>query len=200
MRSRPPLCLILILASSSSLPSAEIPAPNNAPIPAKLQRYARWLIRNRDTNSDGNLQPHELGRAAESFQRIDRNQDQLVTPDEIAADAWEYALKRTNSGILSALREADTPTAPMPHSEKKNRDTRFYVPLNRLPEGTPDWFLARDLDGDAQLSINEYAPAEDRGIDLSEFRRLDANGDGMLTAVESLERKSSKPAPEPGKP
>jgi hypothetical protein len=62
----------------------------------------------------------------------------------------------------------------------------FHVPRSRLPAGLPDWFLRRDLNGDGQLSLSEYAPIA-TPAELEEFARFDPNGDGFITARECLD-------------
>jgi len=49
----------------------------------------------------------------------------------------------------------------------------------------PSWFVTRDLNGDGQLSLAEYAPRSGSTA-VASFRKLDANGDGLLTPAESL--------------
>ncbi|MCA9098347.1 MAG: hypothetical protein KDA36_08175, partial [Planctomycetaceae bacterium] len=122
----------------------------------------------------------------------DRDGNESVTVGEIAADAWEYALQRTNSGVVEGERtEAIPESASEKGSEARRRETQFYVRPSRLPEGLPDWFLQRDLDGDAQLTPAEFSPGA-LGSELSEFDRLDANSDGVVTAAECVRRKRSE--------
>jgi hypothetical protein len=84
--------------------------------------------------------------------------------------------------------------APPTAGEQPRRGTTFYVPKSRLPPGLPDWFLRRDLDGDGQLSLAEFAPNPTQA-DLEEFARYDRNGDGFITAKECLDAlKPAKPA------
>jgi hypothetical protein len=52
-----------------------------------------------------------------------------------------------------------------------------------LPRGLPSWFVLRNTDGDAQLTMAEYAPKPTQS-QLDEFARYDRNGDGLLTAEE----------------
>jgi hypothetical protein len=63
------------------------------------------------------------------------------------------------------------------------RDTKFFVPRTRLPRGLPPWFVLRDSDGDAQLTMAEFAPKATQSL-LDEFARYDRNGDGLVTAQE----------------
>jgi hypothetical protein len=64
------------------------------------------------------------------------------------------------------------------------RDTKFYVPRTRLPQGLPPWFSARDADGDAQLTMAEFAPKASQS-QLDEFALYDRNRDGVITAEEA---------------
>jgi Ca2+-binding EF-hand superfamily protein len=70
---------------------------------------------------------------------------------------------------------------------------RFFVPPARRLAGAPPWFIARDLDGDGQLTLSEFAPQATQA-DIEEFNRYDTNHDGVITVDEVL--KSGKPAAE----
>jgi hypothetical protein len=63
---------------------------------------------------------------------------------------------------------------------------RFYVPPGTLPQGLPEWFMARDADGDGQVTLAEFAPKATRS-ELEEFSRLDTDHDGVIT-VKDLTR------------
>ena len=87
------------------------------------------------------------------------------------------------------------------------RGTKFFVPRTQLPRGLPPWFSLRDTDGDAQLTMAEFAPKSTQSL-LDEFARYDRNGDGLVTAQEcaqgprlirgkvAREEKSEETAPE----
>jgi hypothetical protein len=60
---------------------------------------------------------------------------------------------------------------------------RYNVPKSKLPKGLPDWFFARDTDGDAQLTLSEFAPQATPSA-IREFTRYDRNRDGVVTAWE----------------
>lgn len=64
--------------------------------------------------------------------------------------------------------------------ESKQRE--YAAPLEEI-RGMPVWFLARDINGDGQLSLREFAP----GLSLEAtafFGRLDADSDGFVTPDE----------------
>lgn len=69
---------------------------------------------------------------------------------------------------------------------KKQRIPRKYtVSRDSLPQGLPSWFLLRDADGDAQLTLAEYA-RDGTETSIKEFTRYDANSDGVVTPEECL--------------
>jgi hypothetical protein len=72
---------------------------------------------------------------------------------------------------------------------ERRRDTRYFAPLT---SGLPGWFVERDADGDAQLTLSEYSPRL-RTTEVAEFKRFDTNGDGVLTPAE-LTRAGAKAA------
>jgi len=190
--------VFLSLMICFSLREKGLSAGETPPIPAKLQRYAQWMVRRHDSDGDNRLTAAELGQNPEIFRRMDRDGNESVTVGEIAADAWAYALQRMNLGVVEGNRtDATSETAGENEaagengSETRRRETQFYVRPSRLPEGLPDWFLQRDLDGDAQLTPAEFSPGA-LGSELSEFDRLDANSDGIVTAAECVRRKGAE--------
>ncbi len=67
--------------------------------------------------------------------------------------------------------------------ESKLRE--FSAPRHLL-QGLPVWFLARDLNGDGQLTLREFAPG--LSVDATAFfGKLDRNSDGLLTPEEVRE-------------
>ncbi len=79
-----------------------------------------------------------------------------------------------------------------PSRRKSSYQQKFYIPRAKLPTGLPEWFVQRDVDGDGQLSLAEFAPSSGR-LETAEFLRYDADRDGMITAKECLQSsKSSK--------
>jgi Ca2+-binding EF-hand superfamily protein len=63
-------------------------------------------------------------------------------------------------------------------------DFSLSIRLGRfLPEGLPSWFEDLDKDGDGQLSVREWREGRRK---LDEFRQIDVNDDGTITADELL--------------
>jgi len=70
-------------------------------------------------------------------------------------------------------------TADLPGNLPSPSEKKYYTPT----EGLPAWFVQRDLNGDGQLSLIEFAPTlSQKGI--ADFGKLDKNGDGFITPDE----------------
>jgi hypothetical protein len=68
--------------------------------------------------------------------------------------------------------------------ELARRSRKFYIPRDRLPAGTPNWFIDRDADGDGQITMREFSAKWSPEV-AAEFASYDRNGDGVVTAAES---------------
>jgi len=60
---------------------------------------------------------------------------------------------------------------------------REYAAPPQILKGTPVWFLARDKNGDGQLTLREFAPSLSTA-GVAQFGKLDADSDGVITADE----------------
>jgi hypothetical protein len=181
------------------------PAPAGA-VSSKLLRYSQRLIERHDINRDGHLDGTEWSAMQGQPTLADLNRDGRLTADEFARYAAGYGAGRrirlstsgnvdpadptsTVDGVTTA---ATAPSAANPIETDPRRTLQFFAPL---PAGTPSWFAERDTDGDAQLTLSEFSPRL-RNAEVTEFRRYDVNGDGLLT-VNELTKASSKPAGAP---
>ena len=71
---------------------------------------------------------------------------------------------------------------------------REFAPSANETAGIPRWFLARDANGDGQLTLREFSPS----LSLEStafFGRLDADGDGLITPDEVREYLAKGPRP-----
>lgn len=89
-----------------------------APIPAKVHRYARRLVQQYDRNLDGKLQQEEWRHMQGQPARVDADGDGVITPDELAqwiAAYGEHRKLRLAYPLLAteATQEASTPETPV---------------------------------------------------------------------------------------
>lgn len=70
----------------------------------------------------------------------------------------------------------------------KRHSYRFSKATDRLPTGLPSWFASRDANKDGQVSMSEFSRSVSESM-VAEFRRYDANDDGIITAKEAAKQK-----------
>lgn len=182
------------------------PADGSAPlgtVTAKLVRYAQRIVKRYDTNGDGRLEAAEWKGMHGKPEVADANDDGQITVDEFARYAASYGSGRrirlstprepvaqaTSAALATDTAAADTDAQQV--IVERRRGLKYFAPL---PGGVPGWFVERDADGDAQLTLAEFSPKL-RTTEVTEFKSYDVNGDGLLTAAE-LVREGSKPQKE----
>lgn len=69
--------------------------------------------------------------------------------------------------------------------EQARRSRQFYIPRDRLPAGIASWFIDRDADGDGQITMREFSANWSADV-AAQFSAYDRNGDGVVTAAESV--------------
>jgi hypothetical protein len=155
-----------------------------------------------DLNHDGTITTEELARYVADYGRRRRirllpqpgdlvDLPPLLNPTTAEAAAGAKTPPKEAPAAGPAAAEEPPATASTP-KQPRRRDTKFYVPPERLPSGLPDWFLARDRDGDGQLTISEYSP-KNLPAELQQFQQLDRDGDGVLTAAECTRPAAATP-------
>lgn len=193
-------------------------------VPAKIVRYSRRLMQKYDKNRNGSLEKSEWTKMRGTPRLADADADGVITINELIVRVFSYGSSRGGRLVNAGNREADRLRGSVAVAREANRngaideasttdnaDTgidsqaeaerrrrlKFYVPAAKLPPGVPAWFLSRDRDGDAQLTLSEFAPTASRSA-LEEFARHDLNRDGILTGKEFVRAalqndKSSQP-------
>jgi Ca2+-binding EF-hand superfamily protein len=155
---------------------AELP-PRPSPLSSFLDNALFKLL---DADKDGKLSRAELARAAEVLFALDRNDDEILTPEEIAPNAFR---PNTLEGMLAGAVQQNARPAP----------PSFFLPT----PGEPSPRLAELLL--AAWGPRDVRPQErqlsrkDIGLDQAAFDRLDMNKDGRLDAGE-LARFCDRPA------
>ena len=99
------------------------------------------------------------------------------------ATATQPAARPADVAVQSPAAAAASPDSPAAPPSRKSG--RFLKPTERLPKGLPDWFAAKDTDGDGQVTMAEFA-SEWTPEKIAEFARYDLNHDGIITAAECL--------------
>ena len=193
------VCLVFGLGPFTALAAAPtnrpaVAAPQTRSALPKVQRYASELIQRYDADGDGALQPPEWRPMRGQPQQIDRNGDELITAAELSSHVMDYARDKRLAPLASRESRADTSTTPDAEESPTTLENQgellqdrkpYFVPARLLPQSLPNWYRARDADGDGQLSMEEFAPAGEAQA-ASQFERLDANGDGLLTPKEAV--------------
>jgi hypothetical protein len=164
------------------------------------------------------LQPEEQGALGSSAASNDLNHDGMITIDEIvlrhspgAAVASPPASGGTSIGTSSSdpgrsrygRRDGDNADSRSKTDEAmakrvltgstgkagdKRHSYRFSRPTDKLPTGLPSWFKSRDTNSDGQVSMSEYSRTISQSM-VTEFRRHDANDDGIITPKEVSKQK-----------
>src|SRR5690606_18392773 len=118
----------------------------------------------------GRLSPQEWASLRGEPATADLDHDGQITVDEFArfvanhgagrrirlSTTREPAAQPSAAPSQSLAGEAATAAAGSePTLLDRRRDLKFFAPL---PNGVPSWFVERDADGDAQLTLVEYSP------------------------------------------
>jgi Ca2+-binding EF-hand superfamily protein len=121
------------------------------------------------------------GRSGESGDRYSRSGD---------GRSWSRDADRSSRDGRSDSRRGSI-------TEEKPKSYRLLTAAERLAkqyEELPDWFGRKDVNGDAQVSMSEFASVWSE-IAAYEFARADRNGDGAVTASEAIAGPRELPQP-----
>jgi hypothetical protein len=178
-------------------------SPIRASTTAKILRIAQQLVERLDRNSDQKIDVAEWAALASPSALPDGDADGTADVQEMAAWLTRYGRgQRLWLGAVSTgtrpTAAPEPPTTPLSAADKttatvtgnpasRPRNQRFFVPPEAIPAGLPEWFAARDADGDGQLTLFEFSP---QGVptEVRDFSTWDVDGDGVVTASEYLAR------------
>lgn len=168
--------------------------PGGVTITKQDREKAKYVMDRYDRNKNGHLEMNERERSSWSDDpyKYDLNKDQKISRSELAR---RYAMHRVDE---SARKEKGLPSRYQGRGRRGDRseDAQPKVEVirgggaasytsseERLPEGLPEWFAAKDKDGDGQLSMAEFL-AELTTEEVAKFTGMDADNDGVLVATE----------------
>jgi Ca2+-binding EF-hand superfamily protein len=142
--------------------------------PEMLMRVAQGSFQRMDLNHDNFLTPDEVPPALqEELFKYDFDNDGKISPEEYLAYFQEKAKGGQGRGSMEKA----------PEEEDDGTKRPVVYRAGKLPKELPAWFAQLDKDGDGQISLYEWRIG---GRPLEEFARLDRNDDGYLTAEEVL--------------
>ena len=151
----------------------------------KIRRYAESLLKRYDKNKNGRLEKDEWGQMRGDPKAADRNNDGVITLEELTARFVHYSQHRSSHDRSSPEGSAGSTASSGSGDQDERKSYRFLTPTERLPKGLPDWFSDRDDNGDGQVSMAEYSGLWSDSK-AAEFVRYDLDGDGVITPAECL--------------
>ena len=170
-------------------------AAQQVPAEERLSRPVPPIFRVLDANQDGVISAAELANAPAALRKLDLNGDGMLTPDEYRPSrpgAQGAGALRPASGSPTGLKAARQPKGATESGEAVPAEGGQGGPSQQSPEGQagaldgdqkpprPLLDLALDLNGDELIDASEIANA------TALLKKLDTNGDGLLSREECL--------------
>lgn len=164
----------LVGSATAASPAAK-PAGGSAKPPAepvneneKIRKYANLMLQKHDDNKNGRLDRDEWEGVRPDPQRADRDNNGVVTLDELTAALVGYSKDRSPGDDWAAF-----------------NPYRAMTRWERLPDELldKDHFMELDTNGDGQVAMVEFTVAWDDSH-AREFGFKDRNGDGLITPQE----------------
>jgi Ca2+-binding EF-hand superfamily protein len=156
------------------------------PSPEQTDRLAEQRFRFYDKNNDGLLSPDEMPEALRNErEKWDTNKDGFIDLNEFKAYFRSRFEQRGNGGDTIVFNNQDQSSIMQLPVQEQETDVKRPVVFRagHLPPGLPDWFTKLDIDNDGQIGLYEWVKG---GKPINEFREMDYNDDGFLTAEEVL--------------
>lgn len=144
---------------------------------------AEFGFRRLDTNGDGVLNLDEMPtRIREDLAAWDKNGDKMIDLNEFRAYIEGQAQQsrpetgRSDASLVIEINDEELERRPVVYRAGK------------LPKELESMFKELDSDGDGQIDLAEWRAAEKS---VAEFRAIDRNEDGLLTADEILRHRAA---------
>ena len=180
-------------SASTTKPATESKTTStSAASAASTRSWATSFVKEHDKNGNGYLDGDEVKDYKGKSEAITK--DGVITVDSLVAAATTPSSSSTSTASSSTptpatKTDADPSKRVLTGSASgkdgdKRRSYRFTSADDRLPSGLPDWFKAKDTNGDGQIEMSEYSRSWSKST-ADAFNKLDLNGDGVITAKEA---------------
>jgi Ca2+-binding EF-hand superfamily protein len=184
----------------------------------KVRRYAEGLMKQYDENKNGVLDKEEWAKMSGDPKRADRNEDGIITLDELADRLGAYGSDNGSSSQTASNERGGGRFGSGGDSRgggergggdrggsggyggyrrgdreasSEKKPIRVLTPTERLPKGLPSWFTRNDADADGQVTMSEYSTSYN-DTTAAEFAKYDLDGDGIITPQECLQGEKAK--------
>ncbi len=179
-------------------------------IATHIEQFSRWrtihnpyplqqLIANRviaeQKRPEGIFQPISQGMASQKLTEKPAIEERPSLSDDVLAETVQTPKVVTDEfgkPVKSTDENADANGDDTTAEDEKEESAPFqgHMPAAKTrkygapTQGLPAWFIQRDLNGDGQVSLYEFAAPAFRDEDLAQFGRLDKDADGFITPDE----------------
>jgi Ca2+-binding EF-hand superfamily protein len=173
--------------------SSDSSSPSSTPAvkaDEQIRQYAKSLMKDFDTNKNGQLEKEEWSQMKEKYKAADTNHDGIITLDELTkfliADSG--AGPQTSGGTLATNAGSNSVALQGNLGGSKTNRYRSSSAYERLADlNLPDWFARFDADGDGEVSMSEFIKAKgDTESTAKEFANYDLDNDGIISPQEVL--------------
>jgi hypothetical protein len=160
---------------------------------AEFHRYARKYLADGASPPWDSADDQTQSAADKSFEQLDRDHDGVLSGDELppALRAGKGKWDANRDGTVSKseyrsyfagrIREWQKEQDSGTGADAVDHVRPTVYRAGKLPPDLPDWFARLDADGDGQVALYEW---RESGWSIEDFRKLDRNDDGFLTADE----------------
>jgi EF hand len=160
---------------------------------AQFHQYGRKYLAEGSSPPWDSADEQAQSAADRTFEQLDRDHDGVLSGDELSPalragrGKWDadrdggVSKSEYRAYFASRIRQWQNDQNSGAGRDSADRARPMVYRAGRLPPDLPDWFARLDADGDGQVALYEW---RESGWAIEEFRQLDRNDDGFLTADE----------------
>ncbi|MDR3389308.1 MAG: EF-hand domain-containing protein [Rudaea sp.] len=156
------------------------------------ERVAQFMVKRMDTAGNGYVTQDEfLAAAKKRFARMDKNGDGKLTPDELAAPRWPRRQADASQASVETAKGSRGAQFAQKHFDKLDTNHDGVVSIDEYLAAATAMYQKLDSQGTGKLTAQELASSpqalkRDERRAQHEIKRLDTNGDGVVTQDEYL--------------